>query len=203
MQWTVQANRTKSDHPKLRKLDGGDFNDLRSTIGRAFRPILRDCSQWLLRCLKEFEMEWDDLDEDIKSFLSLLPSRKQMARETILNSVDPIIASGPRFSFEERDPFDVPHPCSVVDLAKAWSEARNDAEACRDLLNEDDSIEAALIVFRNTIQWLEFWSLRFPNGEWREQIQRQLRVRAMGLNGLKDRAKSRFNIEMMEALNTI
>lgn len=148
-------------------------------------------------------IEWDDLDQDVKSLLSLLPSKEQMARETILNAIDPIVPSGPRFSFEDRDPFGVPHPCAQVDLANAWSEARRDVEACRDLLDENNSVRATLIVYSNTIRWLEFWSLRFPNGEWREQFQRQLRVREAGLNRLKEKAKWKFEIKIMNALNNI
>jgi hypothetical protein len=150
------------------------------------------------------DVDWDTLAEDLKALLSVsgrLLSEEQMAREIILGAIDPIIASGPRFSFEDRDPFDVPHPCAQVDLAKAWSEAQADAEACRDLLETDDGLQATLIVYRNTIQWLEFWSLRFPNPERREQFERQLRVRKAGLNGLKEKAKWRF--EIVEALNNI
>jgi hypothetical protein len=159
--------------------------------------------EWCVR-LKETEMiEWNDLNDDVKSLLSLLPSEQQMAREIILNAVDPITATGPRFSFDDREPFDVPHPCARVDLARAWTEARRDAEACRDLLDDDASLHAALRVYRNTIRWLQFWSLRFPDGRWREEFEAQLRVRVVGLNRLKDKAKWKFEIELMQALNNI
>jgi hypothetical protein len=83
------------------------------------------------------DVDWDTLAEDLKALLSVsgrLLTEEQMAREIILGAIDPIIASGPRFSFEDRDPFDVPHPCAQVDLAKAWTETQIDAVACRDLL---------------------------------------------------------------------
>ena len=58
-------------------------------------------------------IEWDDLDDDVKSLTEPASvGGKQMARETILNAVDPITAVGPRFSFDDRDPFEVPHPCA-------------------------------------------------------------------------------------------
>jgi hypothetical protein len=159
-----------------------------------------------MEAVMRIDVEWDDLDDDLKSLLSIsgvLRTEEEMAREIILGAIDPITASGPRFSFDDREPLDVPHPCAQVDLARAWSEAQADAVACRDLLAEDGGVEAALMVFRNTIRWLEFWSLRFPNGGWREQFERQLRVREAGLNRLRDRAKWRFEIEIVEALNNV
>jgi hypothetical protein len=97
----------------------------------------------------------------------------------------------------------VPHPCAQVDLAEAWSEAQIDARACKDLLEEDCSLEASLRAYRNTIRWLRFWSLRFPNERWREGFERQLELRERGLRRLKDKAKFRFELEMMEALESV
>jgi hypothetical protein len=153
------------------------------------------------------EVEWDDLDDDVKSLLVVSDVWEQpMARDIILSAIDPIpmTALGPSFSFEDREPIgDVPHPCATVDLAKAWSEAQIDAQACRDLLEEDGSLEAALIVYSNTISWLRFWALRFPNEMWREGFERQLEVREKGLNRLKGKAKLKFDIEMMQALENV
>jgi hypothetical protein len=149
-------------------------------------------------------IEWDALDDDLKALLTvsdLLVWKNDMAREIILDAIDPLIAAGPRFSFEDREPFAVPHPCSQVDLAEAWTEAQIDAVACRDLLDEDCSREAALRVYRNTIGWLRFWSLRFPNEKWREQFERQLEVREKGLRKLRNKAMLKFELEIVEALN--
>ena len=55
----------------------------------------------------------------------------------------------------------------VVDLARAWTEARRDAEACRDLLDEDSSVDAALLVYATLFDGLHsgrFASLTL-NGE--------------------------------------
>jgi hypothetical protein len=153
------------------------------------------------------EVEWDRLDDDLKSLLVVSDVwEQQMARDIILSAIDPIpmTALGPSFSFEDREPIGgVPHPCAQVDLGKAWEAARIDAETCRDLLNEDNSIEAALIVYRNTIGWLRFWALRFPNERWRDQFERQLEVREKGLRRLKGKAKLKFEIEMMQVLETV
>jgi hypothetical protein len=152
-------------------------------------------------------IEWDDLDEDVKALIGvsdLLRTEEQMAREIVLGAIDPItVPAGPRFSFDDREPLDVPHPCAEVDLARAWTEAQADVVACRDLMDEDGGVGAALKVFANTVQWLAFWSLRFPNAGWREQFERQLRVREASLNRLRERAKWRFEIEIVEALNNI
>src|SRR6266516_2757267 len=47
----------------------------------------------------------------------------------ILSAIDPLIALGPKFSFDDREPLAVPHPCAQVDLGRAWLEAQIDARA--------------------------------------------------------------------------
>ena len=98
---------------------------------------------------------------------------------------------------------EVPKPWAQVDLAEAWQVAQVDAEACRVLLEEDYSVEAALSVYRNTIGWLRFWSVRFPNGKWRERFEIELRVREEVLNRLQEKAKWRFEFEIVEVLNNV
>src|SRR5262245_28263247 len=102
------------------------------------------------------EVGFDDLDDDVKALLEvsdLLRTEEQMMWEIILNAIDPIIASGPRFRFEEREPgsIDVPHPFAQVDLALAWEVAQQDARACQLTLEHDHSLEATLRAYRNTI----------------------------------------------------
>jgi hypothetical protein len=74
------------------------------------------------------QFEFDALDDDLKALLSVsdqLRTEEQMAREIILNAIDPIIALGDPFRFERREPddfyisIDVPGPCDQVDLAEA------------------------------------------------------------------------------------
>jgi hypothetical protein len=158
------------------------------------------------------QFEFDELDEDLKALLGVcdqLRTEEQMAREIILNAIDPIIALGEPFRFEEREPDDfyisndVPEPCAQVDLALAWQVAQLDARACGLLLEEDYSLEAALEVFRNTIAWLRFWSMRFPNVEWRERFERELEARKEGLNRLRDKAKWKFELGIVEALSNV
>jgi hypothetical protein len=147
---------------------------------------------------------FDDFDDDLKALLSVsdqLYGEEEMARKIILHLIDPVIALGEPFSFEQRDSLEVPLPRAQVDLARAWEVARADAEACRVTLEEDHSIEATLRVYRNTIGWLRFWSNRWPNREWRERFGRELRVRERVLNRLQERAKWRFEFEIVEALN--
>jgi hypothetical protein len=111
------------------------------------------------------EIDWDDLDDDVKALLSvsdLLRTEEQLMREMILDAIDPIIASGPPFRFEPREPdqfyisIDVPHPCAKVDLAEALEVYMADAEACRVTLEHDHSLEGTLRVYLNTIAWLRF-----------------------------------------------
>jgi hypothetical protein len=158
------------------------------------------------------QFEFDALDDDLKALLSVsdqLRTEEQMAREIILNAIDPIIALGDPFRFERREPddfyigIDVPEPWAQVDLAKAWEVARLDAEACRLTLEHDHSLEATLRVYRNTIGWLRFWSVRWPNREWRERFERELQERERGLDRLRDKAKWKFELEIMEALNNV
>jgi hypothetical protein len=155
------------------------------------------------------EIEWDELDEDVKALLEVsdqLRTEEQMAREIILDAIDPVIAMGPRFRFEEREPDeigDVPGPCDQVDLGEAWEVARLDAEACRLILQYDDGLEATLRVYANTIAWLRFWSVRFPNVEWRERFELELEVRKEGLNRLRERARWKAGLEIVEALSNV
>jgi hypothetical protein len=158
------------------------------------------------------QFEFDALDDDLKALLcgsDQLRTEEQMAREIILNAIDPIIALGAPFRFEEREPddfyisIDVPAPWAQVDLAVAWEVAQQDAMACQLTLQHDHSLEATLRVYRNNLSWLRFWCVRFPNGEWRERFERELQVREEGLNNLRDKAKWRFEFEIMEALNNV
>jgi hypothetical protein len=158
------------------------------------------------------QFEFDALDDDLKALLSVsdqLQTEEQMAREIILNAIDPIIAFGPRFRFEEREPndfyisIDVPGPCDQVDLAKALEVAQLDARACKLTLQYDHLFEATLRVYCNTISWLRFLSVRFPNAEWRERFERELEARRIGLDGLRRKARATFNLDMMQALENV
>jgi hypothetical protein len=158
------------------------------------------------------EVSWDDLDEDVKALLGvsdLLRTEEEIMREIILGAIDPIVASGPPFRFEPREPnqfyisIDVPHPFAQVDLAQAWQVAQQDARACQLTLEYDHSLEATLNVYRNNISWLRFFSVRFPNAEWRERFEMELQARVEGLNRLREKAKWKFDLPMLEALSNV
>jgi hypothetical protein len=98
-------------------VDGGGSNAkwLRTlTDSRAFLllydvPAVR-CALFMERVMR-IDVEWDDLDQDVKALIEVsdvLRTEEQIAREIILDAIDPITASGPRFCFDDREPFDVP-----------------------------------------------------------------------------------------------
>jgi hypothetical protein len=153
-----------------------------------------------------------EVDDDLGELLVLsnrLRTEEQMVRELILRVIDPIIPTGDLFEFKQREPSDlfissdVPRPWDRVDLARAWQVAQQDAQACQLVLERDHSIEASLRVYRNIIAWLRFLSVRFPNEEAREEFERQLEERMIGLSALKARARMRFRLEMIEELENV
>jgi hypothetical protein len=158
------------------------------------------------------EVEWDDLDDDVKALLSvsdLLRTEEQIMREIILTAIDPIIPTGELFKFEDREPDDfyisseVPKPFAKVDLAVAWEVAQLDARACKLTLQYDHSLEATLRVYRNTISWLKFLSVRFPDADLRRRLELELEARRIGLDGLRRKARATFNLDMMQALENV
>jgi hypothetical protein len=158
------------------------------------------------------QFEFDALDDDLKALLGASDqsrTEEQMVREIILNAIDPIIALGEPFRFERREPddfyisIDVAAPWAQVDLAIAWEVAQQDAKACQLTLQHDHSLEATLRVYVNTIKWLRFWCVRLPNAEWRERFERKLQAREEGLNRLREKAKWRFELEIVGALANV
>jgi hypothetical protein len=151
------------------------------------------------------------VEDDLSELLGLcdqLWTREQMRRNLILQVIDPIIPTGDLFRFSERkgDFFispDVPGPFDRTDLAIAWQIAQDDAKACRLVLEHDYTLDGALRVYRNTIAWLRFWSVRFPNEQQRAVFAEQLAERMMALAALKARARLRFELEMVEQLENI
>jgi hypothetical protein len=153
-----------------------------------------------------------DVDDDLSELLGLcdqLLTEEQMRRRIILETIDPIIPCDDLFTFNQREPSElfispeVPGPFDRVDLAVAWQVAQADARACRLVLERDHSLEATLRVYRNTIGWLRFLSVRFPNKEMRERFSRALEERMLGLSALKAKARMRFRLEMIEELENV
>jgi hypothetical protein len=153
-----------------------------------------------------------DVDDDLSELLGLcdqLLTEEQMRRRIILETIDPIIPCGDLFTFKQREPSElfispeVPKPFDRVDLAVAWQVAQADARACRLVLERDHSLAASLRVYRNTIAWLRFLSVRFPNEQQRAMFERALEERMLGLAALKAKARMRFRLEMMEELENV
>jgi hypothetical protein len=153
-----------------------------------------------------------NLDDDVEELLRVsgkLRTEEQLMRKALLDAIDPVMPLGPEFEFEARPDeegwisLEVPDSGSRVDLAIAWRVAQLDARACRLVLERDHSPEATLRVYRNTVDWLRFWSWRHPNDQWREQFERQLSERRAGLQELKERAKYQFRPDIVEELEAI
>lgn len=150
------------------------------------------------------------LDDDLSELLGLsdqLRTREQAMREIILETIDPIIPCGDLFQFngigDDGISREVPKPYDRVDLARAWQIAQQDAKACQLVLRQDHSLEASLRVYRNTIAWLRFLSVRFPNEQQREEFERQLEERSIGLAALKAKARLRFKLAELEKLEDV
>jgi hypothetical protein len=155
------------------------------------------------------EYEFDGEEAQILSaFCSDWLTEEEMARKLILDAIDPIVALGPPYRFPQR-PSDelfigeVPRPYLQVDLLKAWSATEKDATACRLVLEHDDSTEALLAVYKNSIRWMAFWAVRCPNAEYRLKFEEQLQKLSEGLEALKRTAKLRLEIEIVQELESI
>jgi hypothetical protein len=151
-----------------------------------------------------------ELDDDLSELLGLsdqLRTREQAMREIILETIDPITPTGDLFRFDgigdDGISPNVPRPWDRVDLARAWQVAQADAQACRLVLERDHSLAASLRVYKNVIAWLRFLSIRFPNERQREEFERQLEERLIGLDALKAKARLRFRFEELEQLERI
>jgi hypothetical protein len=135
------------------------------------------------------------LFEEIKSLCgSTVREICMMARAFILVEMDPIHATGEPFVFPRGAPGsqpdfcwispEVPGPYANVDLLEALSVTERDAQACDLTLKVDNSIEATLRVYKNSIAWMRFWAVRSPSAECRETSARNLERMEEGLSEL-------------------
>jgi hypothetical protein len=150
------------------------------------------------------------LSDDLEELLLIsgkLKTQEQLMREMLLSALDPAIPMGPEFEFEIRPPeedyisLEVPEVGSKCDLALAWQTAKQDARGCEIVLGRDESMEATLRVYTNSLRWLAFWAHRHPNDRWRAVFERQLKERKAVLQALKERAK--YNPPMLEELKQV
>jgi len=134
---------------------------------------------------------------------------EMMVREFVLNAIDPVIPLGEPFIFEKREPSEyyislqVPGIGDRVDLSRAREIAQQDARACQLVLEHDHSLAATLRVYRNTLAWLRFWSVRCPSEEWRQRFKEELEEMEKGLQALRTTAKLTFQLEIAEELANI
>lgn len=94
-----------------------------------------------------------------------------MLQEMLNPFVDPIDADGAEFELGRW--LDVPPPDAKVDLREAWQETERQARTCQMLLSGE--VDRAVVVLKNSIQWMEFWSVRAPTPEYREMFADSLR----------------------------
>jgi hypothetical protein len=153
-----------------------------------------------------------DLDEDVMELLLVsgkLKTPEQIIRQFVLDAIDPIDATGPTFIWEVRPDnpmyisLEVPDRYAKVDLARAVKISKLDASACALVLERDHSTEATLRVYRNTLDWLRFLSVRHPNELCREEFSQQLEIRKAGLAELKTKASLRFRFDVLDELKTM
>src|SRR5215471_3034549 len=114
------------------------------------------------------QIDLNDLDDDVIELLKVsgrLRTKEALMRELVLDAIDPIVAQGAVFRFEQRPiedemylSLEVPGGGDRVDLAECWKVARLDAEAAARVLDRDDSLAATLRVYANQYRWLAFWS---------------------------------------------
>jgi hypothetical protein len=96
--------------------------------------------------------------------------------------LDPIRAEGPEFVWPRSNEPDlwwisplVPASTANVCVIEALNRWMNDTKNCQWLLEHDDTVEATVRVFRNTISWLKFWSVRARSVELRGWLAHHLR----------------------------
>jgi hypothetical protein len=152
------------------------------------------------------------LDEDVEALLLVsgrLRTPEQVIREFVLDAIDPIEATGPTFVWEIRPDnpmyisLEVPDPFAKCDIAEAYAIAKLDAESCSRVLERDHSVEATLRVYRNTIEWLRFLSVRHPNELCRLEFAEQLQDRRARLEELKLEASLRYRFDVLDELKTM
>jgi len=133
----------------------------------------------------------------------------EMARGIILREMDPIEADGEPFVFPTGSRCDswispeVPEFNAKVDLLEAWAVAERDASACRQVLEHNHSMGATIRVYVNSIKWMRFWSVRFPDAEWRARFAQELEAREAGLAELRSKAFRKGDLEMIEELANV
>jgi|SRR6516164_4014618 hypothetical protein len=109
-----------------------------------------------------------------------------MIQRMLIEGFDPINGGGGH-AFEFGN-FDVPPPNARVNLLEAAEVCGRHIKTCEMLLSSEvDRAEAVLL---NSIQWLEFWSVRGPTEEIREMFAKSLIQLGLG-GGTHSRGRRR------------
>ena len=103
-----------------------------------------------------------------------------MAQKILIDSLDPIQADGPIFTFD--GVLAVPGPRDKVNLIEVRDECARQIKTCQMLLEcGENEIEAARVVLHNSIHWMRFYSVRAPTEELREMFAKGLKRLTTGM----------------------
>jgi len=69
---------------------------------------------------------------------------------------------------------DVPEPTANCDIKLAWMVARKHAQKVVELLGSNPSLVTVMVCQENIERCCRFWSVRFPDPEWREKFAAEL-----------------------------
>src|SRR5262249_47125638 len=94
-----------------------------------------------------------------------------MLQRILVDGLDPIDASGEKWEFG--GVLEVPEPRARVNLIEAKDVCGRHIKMCQILL--EGEMDRAELVLRNSIEWLEFWSVRGPTPEIREMFANSLK----------------------------
>jgi hypothetical protein len=131
-----------------------------------------------------------------------------VGRAIILSDLDPIKADSAPFIWPKPPEPDfwwinpsVRAPDGNVCVIEALNHWMTDTDACKRVLDVDDSIEATVRVLRNTISWLKFWSVRARTPELRGWYSDQLKLRLAGLTQLREKALRTTKVGLVGVAN--
>jgi hypothetical protein len=123
----------------------------------------------------------------------------KMVRLLVTNEIDPLPIHQREGTFEFDWNSGPPDPMSDCDLVVAWSYAQAAAKHNQQLLQAPDrlSLRTVLGIFRNTIAWAKFWSIRHPHDGWREKFAEEVAAAEADVRALIATARAK-GIEIKE-----
>ena len=105
-----------------------------------------------------------------------VPEVADMAFRIIQGELDPERdLDGPPYRFWGGvDLSDVPEPRANCNNQEAWKVAQRHARRVKELLENNPTLATLLLVQWNIASWLRYWSVRFPDPDFREKFAREL-----------------------------